>query len=118
MTSIGITLNDKIFDVSFAKVMKAKYAYDNRIEFRIPNGTLKEEIWQNYINFFVKFLIACKKELDVEEVVYKINNNEHSAIELADYVFEDNIDKDNFLIQTLKTNKIYKKELPPHIIYY
>ena len=51
-------------------------------------------------------------------MVYKINNNEHNAVELADYVFEDNIDKDNFLIQTLKTNKIYKKELPSHITHY
>ena len=118
LSSVGIPLNEKMLDVSFSNVDYSKYRYDNRIEFRIPNGSLKEEIWQNYINFFVKFLLACKKEFDVEKIVYKINHDDHNAIELADYVFEDNIDKDNFLIQALKTNKVYKKELPGHIEYY
>ena len=111
----GISFTEKSNDVSFYHFKKFDYDVDNRIEFRIPNGTLKEEIWQNYINFFAKFMIACKKELDIDKVLYKIYHNEHSALELADYIFEDNIDKDNFLIQTLKTNKIYKKELIPHI---
>lgn len=111
----GVSFLAKKHDVSFYDFKKFNYDLDNRIEFRIPNGSLKEEIWQNYINFFAKFMIACKKELDVDEIVYKINNNDHSVLELADYVFEDNIDKENFLIQTLKTNKIYKKELIPHI---
>ena len=111
----GISFLEKKHDVSFYNFKKFDYDLDNRIEFRIPNATLKEEIWQNYINFFAKFMIACKKELDVENILYKINNNQHNALELADYIFEDNIDKDNFLIQTLKTNKIYKKELMPHI---
>lgn len=111
----GISFLEKKHDVSFYNFKKFDYDLDNRIEFRIPNATLKEEIWQNYINFFAKFMIACKKELDVENILYKINNNQYNALELADYIFEDNIDKDNFLIQTLKTNKIYKKELMPHI---
>ena len=88
-----------------------------RIEFRIPNGTLSKEIWQNYINFFSKLLIACKKELDVEKIVYKINNNDSSATELANYIFDGEFDKEQFLIQALKTNKIYKKELVKHIVY-
>lgn len=91
---------------------------ENRIEFRLPNATLKEEIWQNYINFFAKFVLACRKELDAEKILYKIKNKESSAVELANYVFDDDIDKEYFLIQTLKTNKIYKKELPEHKIYY
>jgi len=114
----GISFLDKKHDISFYNFKKFDYDVDNRIEFRLPNATLKEEIWQNYINFFAKFMIACKKELDVDKTLYKINHNEHSTLELADYVFEDNIDKDNFLIQTLKTNKIYKKELIPHIEIY
>lgn len=115
LTRIGMPIVEKTYDISLNNFSSAKYEDGNRIEFRIPNGTLKEEIWQNNINFFAKFLLACRKELDIDHVIYKINHNEHSAIELADYVFEDNIDKDNFLIQTLKTNRIYKKELVPHI---
>ena len=111
----GLVILDKSHDISFFNFLGPNFDKDNRIEFRIPNGTLKEEIWQNYINFFAKFLIACRKELDVDKTIYFIKNNEHSVLGLADYIFEDNIDKDNFLIQTLKTNKIYKKELLPHI---
>ena len=111
----GIILLDKTHDVSLFNFVHPKFLSENRIEFRIPNGTLKEEIWQNYINFFARFLLACKKEMDVDKIVYNINHNNHSVLDLADYVFEDNIDKDNFLIQTLKTNPVYKKELPPHI---
>ena len=110
-------LFDKRHDVFIDGTIKKEKALENRIEFRIPNGSLEEEIWQNYINFFAKFLIACTKELDVEKTLYKIEKKEHNAVELADYVFNEEIDKENFLIQTLKTNKIYKKELPKHIIY-
>ena len=117
------SLNNCIFDkchdfyISSSSPNK-KMDLNNRIEFRIPNGTLKEEIWQNYINFFAKFLIACKKDLDVDKVLYKIENKQHNPIELADYVFNDEIDKDMFLIQTLKTNKVYKKEMPSHKYYF
>lgn len=111
------SLFDKKHDISLQKATSCSYKKDNVIEFRLPNGTLKEEIWQNYINFFVKFLLACKKELDVEETLYKIENNQHSAIELANYVFDDEIDKENFLIQTLKLNKTYNKDLIVYLHY-
>lgn len=107
----------KCHDISLKTFSGNAFEENNKIEFRIPNGTLSEEIWQNYINFFAKFVIACKKELDTEKVLYKIKNHEHSVIELCDYVFDNDIDKEYFLIQTLKTNKIYKKELHPHITY-
>lgn len=115
--NLSYALFDKSHDIYICNDIKKKVYPDNRIEFRIPNGTLEKEIWQNYINFFTKFLIACTKELDVEKTIYKIEKNDHSASELADYIFNEDIDKENFLIQTLKTNKIYKKELPKHIIY-
>lgn len=118
LNTLGVSLFDKGHDICISKALDDKQLLNNRIEFRIPNGTLSEEIWQNYINFFAKFVIACKKELDVEKVLYKIKNNEHSAVELADYVFDNDIDKEYFLIQTLKTNKVYKKELLEHKIYY
>ncbi len=106
---------DKKYDIHFRDIVSEHYRPNNVIEFRVPNGTLKEEIWQNYINFFVKFILACKKDLDIENILYKIENNEHSLIELSDFVFSDNTDKENFLVQALKTNKIYKKELPRHL---
>ncbi len=119
MASINRIVFDKKHDLSLHKIKDNNdfFDFDNVIEFRMPNSTLNEEIWQNYINFFVKFLLACKKELDIEKTIYKIENNQHDAIELANYIFDEQIDKDNFLIQTLKTNKIYKKELIPHIYY-
>lgn len=111
------SLFDKRHDISLQKVSCYSYKKDNVIEFRLPNGTLREEIWQNYINFFVKFLLACKRELDVEETLYKIENNKHSVVELANYIFDDDIDKEYFLIQTLKANKIYEKVLVDHLNY-
>lgn len=112
---VGFSMIDKNHDIVLTNFISLEFEVDNRIEFRIPNGTLKEEIWQNYINFFAKFLLACKKELDLDKTVYKIINNDHNSLELADYIFEDTINKENFLIQALKTNEVYKKQLPPHI---
>ena len=111
-------ISDKVHDLNVCKDVRKNISYKNVIEFRIPNGSMREEVWQNYINFFSKLLLACKKELDIEKILYKINNNEHNSVELADLIFNDQIDKNNFLIQTLKTNKVYKKELPEHITYY
>lgn len=113
--SVNYELFDKVHDIYISKKTPDKnIKLNNRIEFRIPNGSLSEEIWQNYINFFARFLLACKKELDVEKVVYKIKDNDHSAVELVDYIFDSELDKEYFLIQALKTNKVYKKELPEH----
>jgi len=108
-------LYDKCHAIYINKPISNIFKTGNRIEFRVPNSSLNEEIWQNYINFFCKFLIACKKELDTKYILYKIKKNLHNSIELADFVFDNDIDKNNFLIQTLKTNKIYQKELPKHI---
>lgn len=113
----NLCLLDKFHDVYISSMVGNEITNGNRIEFRIPNGTLNEEIWQNYINFFSKFVIACKKELDIDKTIFKIKNNESNAVELADYIFDDDIDKEYFLIQALKTNKVYKKELPGHIYY-
>lgn len=118
LLSISNVLHDRCHDIYFKEFPNQTFIEGNRIEFRIPNGTLSKEIWQNYINFFVKFLLSTKKEIDIEKILYKINNNEHNAVELADLVFDNDIDKEYFLIQALKTNKVYKKEIPKHIKYY
>lgn len=111
-------LSDKFHDIYIHKPIENKINYKNVIEFRVPNGSLNEEIWQNYINFFAKFILVCKKDIDIEKVIYKISKDDHNLIELVDLVFTDDIDKQNFLIQTLKINKVYQKFLPEHKIYY
>ena len=91
----------------------------NTIEFRAPNGTLEEVIWQNNINFFGKLIeAALNTDLDIEKMNYYIDMvktddliNEYSkvnfskALELADMIFEKNIDKLNFLRQYIKDGK-------------
>ena len=89
----------------------------NRVEFRVANGTLKKEIWQNYINFFSRLLLLCRTDLDKDLLLYKIKKHKSSIIELANLVFDSNEDKESFLIQSLKTNKVYQKELVKHITY-
>lgn len=117
LCNLGNALFDKWHEVYIRRYISEKIEKNNVIEFRLPNSSLNERIWQNNINFFAKLVLAATKELDVEKTLYNIENNHHSALELANYVFDDEVDKENFLIQTLKTNKEYKKELPSHIIY-
>ena len=100
----------------------------NTIEFRNFNGTLNPIIWQNNINFITKFLIYCnnydfnKDILDKRRIEnknkfkYPINKyhqiNIRQAIELADLIFDNNLDKMNFLKQYFKdfqTNEEYVK---------
>ena len=117
LSNVTESILDKFHDVYINKPVEKEIRLGNLIEFRLPNGTLEEAIWQNDINFFSNFLLTCKEDLDVERILYKIKNKDHNSIELSNLIFKNQIDKDNFLIQTLKTNKIYKKELPKHIIY-
>ncbi len=107
---------DKQHDLCLKYGCRANFVQGNVIEFRIPNPTLREEIFQNYINFFSRLVMTCTKDLDIEKLLYKINHDEHSLVELADLVFGDEIDKENFMIQSLKANPYYKKPLQKHII--
>ncbi len=117
ISNYNIPLFNQNNDVSFIKVKSTSFDINNVIEFRVPNGTLNEAICQNYINFCTKFLLASKKELDIEKTIYKIQNNKHNIFELIDYIFDEDIDKDNFLIQSLKLNQIYNKKLLKHKTY-
>lgn len=90
----------------------------NTIEFRFPNGTFEEIIWQNNINAFTKILLSSKnKTIDEEFLDYKINNNEiafkydknsyneidlRNALEFVDLIFDNNLDKIYFLRQYFK----------------
>ena len=95
----------------------------NTIEFRTPNGTLEETIWQNNVNFFVKFLLSCKKEQDEEYIKYvmsklsKVYNygdyykiNIDKAFRLADDIFDNELDKVYFLRQYIKDEEEIKED--------
>ena len=86
----------------------------NTIEFREPNASTSEVIWQNNINVCTKMLNASKN-LDTEFLDYKISHdyytydkekynkvNIEEAVEFVDIVFDNNLDKIYFLRQYIK----------------
>ena len=86
------------------------------IEVRCPNGTLDHGIWQNNINFFIKFLLACKDDLkdweriNAEFIIEKDLESDvifdyEKAKKLSDFIFSDEVDKENFLKQYIKIDK-------------
>lgn len=90
----------------------------NTIEIRCPNGTLNHITWQNNINFFTKLFMYCaspnfdKEFIDNKNVMYEYKNLEQyseiyfsDAIELADLIFDNELDKMYFLKQYLKINQ-------------
>lgn len=89
----------------------------NTIEFRVPNGTSNEVIWQNNINVVTKMLLASRyNDIDVDYLDYKINNERVSSkdfclyhivclkdsLEFVDMIFDNYIDKVYFLRQYFK----------------
>ena len=102
----------------------------NTIEFRCPNGTLNEVVWQNNLNLLIH-LINYARSNNFDE--YKIERRKYinrniiydldyynkididMAFELADMIFDNNIDKLYFLKQYFKSfqvcnnNKLYEK---------
>lgn len=103
----------------------------NTIEFRRPNGTLEEVIWQNNINAIIKMILTINKDnFDMEYIDYNINKdidrikhrhdsaydseiNIKKVLEFVDMFYEENIDKLNFLKQYFKNYELtlQKKEL-------
>lgn len=101
----------------------------NTIEFRCPNGTLDEVIWQNNLNVFVKILEYAKSDKFNHDIVARrrdINSAMHvydnlelyeemyldQALEFCDLIFDNNLDKIYFLKQYIKSfnnekDKIY-----------
>ena len=103
--------NIDIFDPN-EKIVK------NTIEFRSPNATVDEIIWQNNVNTLTKMLLSCKKDLVDTDYVDYILRKEHlkfeqnkylyqiinlkNALEFVDLIFDNNLDKVYFLKQYLK----------------
>lgn len=100
----------------------------NTIECRVANGTFNPIIWQNNINLLTKLLEYAKREdfndelLDIrlKEIIskeipgsiYKYSQIQtESAIELADLIFDNNLDKIYFLRQYFKDMTVSTKPL-------
>ena len=83
------------------------------IEFRCPNGTFNPTIWQNNVNLFVKMLkYSSSNKFDkefinkrIDQISIKEPNKIYlkDALELADLIFDNNLDKIYFLKQYLKS---------------
>lgn len=110
--------SDRFFAVNFTNIKTPENpdAIDT-FEFRAPNGTLSETIWQNNVNLFVKMLNVAKSPDFCESVVMnrleitkqnKLKITEYdqldmdTAIEFADVVFDNNLDKVYFIRQYMK----------------
>ena len=87
------------------------------IEFRCPNGTLNPVIWQNNINLFVKMLLYSSSLMyDERKIKEKMSNSisdktsskiyVDDALEFADLIFDNNMDKIYFLRQYLKSFEV------------
>lgn len=109
----GLNLKNVNFDDITDKI-------GNTIEFRFPNATIEEVIWQNNINVLVKLLLAALNSNldenfldylleDMDEqaytgnMVYDYKNiNFRKALLFVDLVFDNTVDKIYFLKQYFK----------------
>ena len=91
---------------------------NNTIEFRCPNGTLDDIIWQNNLCFFGNILLYSKNNnFDYDTLAKREEKNKNKynnlelyneiylpeSLELCDMLFDKNIDKVYFLRQYLKS---------------
>jgi len=120
--------------VNFTNVSKLEpYKYNteidmNTVEFRSANGTFNPVIWQNNVNLITKLMLYCKSDKFNEDIINKrmrqikidgipSSINKYSriymdqAIELADMIFDNNLDKVYFLRQYVKSGEVSTKPL-------
>ena len=100
----------------------------NTIEFRSPNGTLNPIIWQNNVNLLVHLFMHAKSNKFNEDIINRrmlqiiessipSNLRKYSyiyinqAIELADLIFDNNLDKVYFLRQYFKSEIVSSESL-------
>lgn len=119
---------NKFQAVNFKNVSYSSAIYElkNTIEFRSPNGTLEPVVWQNNVNLLAKLLLYCKSNNYNDDILdnrRSINQDKYSslelydeiylqqALELADMIFDNNLDKVYFLRQYLKNFEISNKPL-------
>lgn len=103
-----IFLKDRNVAVNFKNIKRSVYKPypGSTIEFRSPNGTSKEIIWQNNINTAVKlFKAPVKGMIDEEYLDYRLReelpteSSYTNTLELVDTIFDNNLDKIYFLKQ-------------------
>lgn len=117
----NLQTNERYAALNFCNVYFKDPGYiygKNTLEFRSPNATTNEVIWQNNINTFAKMLLSSRdKVMDEDFLDYKLsheylpylgneylynNVNLKNALEFVDLVFDNNVDKIYFLRQYLK----------------
>lgn len=93
----------------YTKIGNNHHGVYNTVEFRSPNGTVNELIWQNNINTLTKFMLrAREKMIDEDFLDYKLEKEEKhfqelsNALEFADIIFDNDLDKMYFLKQYRK----------------
>lgn len=133
----SITTSDVLKDVPQYKYSAVNFIHTSlsdtpkrrkTIEFRCANGTLDYIIWQNNINLFVKLLLYSRnKDFNSDIVDKRLLTDENTslglkyyseiylnqALELADLLFNNNLDKIYFLKQYLKSFETSNKPLKP-----
>jgi len=88
---------------------------NNTIEFRCANGTLNQAIAQNFINFYIKFILYSTSDnyndslvdylfskTNVKDLSAYSSLNINKALVLVDLIFDNTLDKINFLKQYFK----------------
>lgn len=110
--------HEKYVSVNFRRTRFCENSKDGTVEFRFPNGSTEEIIWQNHINVFAKLIMySISNDFDLDFINYKISKlndddfdklryNEiclRQALEFSDLIFKDNLDKINFLRQYIKS---------------
>ena len=116
-----ISDDDLIYHLSVDKCESVNFKhYDTirTIEFRCPNATLNPVVWQNNVNLFLKMMLYSNSnkfnyqtinEKRQELFVDSKSPNQiyvNDAIEFADLVFDNNLDKIYFLRQYLKSFEV------------
>ena len=104
----------------YADLCKNYIIDKNTLEFRRPNGTLEEVIWQNNINVIIKLILAINSNnFDIDYIINKLKTNKdriinkydsaydhelnlEKALEFVDLFYDNNLDKINFLKQYIK----------------
>lgn len=120
----NLSLSLKGLDNNYLKEKYQNKDWKNNktIEFRGGNGTLNHIIWQNYINLYIKLLMCCLDDNKDWELINKkfhqsLKNQEleifdyEKAIEFCNFIFNNDLDKYNFMIQYIKDNS-YDNVLP------
>ena len=92
------------------------FDYKNTIEFRLFNGSINENVWQNNINMLLNlFSVIKNNNYDKEWINYHfdkddITNNLDSAITFANMIYTNGLDKLYFLRQYLQREYLLQEE--------